>query len=53
MGNGVCDISGWNLLPDNLLLSLFSYLDAKSLVTVSEVCWHWAKVSKDNTLWRR
>ena len=39
-------------LPDDVLLSIFRYLDGKQLEEVANVCQRWRKISFDTTLWR-
>ncbi|XP_067933999.1 F-box only protein 15-like [Watersipora subatra] len=39
--------------PDELLITLFAYLDAGDLLVASRVCHRWLQVSNDNTLWRK
>ncbi|ESO83023.1 hypothetical protein LOTGIDRAFT_236816 [Lottia gigantea] len=38
-------------LPDELLLELFEYLDAASLLTSACVCKKWQEITNDNSLW--
>lgn len=40
-------------LPLELLLHIFTFLDAKNLCEVSKVSSVWRKLSQDNTLWKR
>ncbi|XP_060595704.1 F-box only protein 15-like [Ruditapes philippinarum] len=42
-----------NHLPDELLLKIFSYLDAGHLLLAARVCKRWLPVAKDNLLWER
>ncbi|XP_063817049.1 S-phase kinase-associated protein 2 [Pseudophryne corroboree] len=41
----------WDSLPDELLLSLFSYLHLTDLLRVSRVCKRWNRLSCDESLW--
>ncbi|TGZ61487.1 hypothetical protein CRM22_007956 [Opisthorchis felineus] len=40
-----------NLLPYHLLIYLFSFLDAESLIAVSKVCWYCKLLVDSNALW--
>ncbi|XP_045193371.2 F-box only protein 15-like [Mercenaria mercenaria] len=40
-----------NHLPDELLLKIFSYLDAGDLLMAARVCKRWLPVAKDSVLW--
>ncbi|KAL4234816.1 proteasome-mediated ubiquitin-dependent protein catabolic process [Mactra antiquata] len=40
-----------NSLPDELLLKIFSYLDAGSLLMAARVCQRWLPIAKDKELW--
>ncbi|KAM4808358.1 S-phase kinase-associated protein 2-like [Rhinophrynus dorsalis] len=42
----------WNELPDELLLSIFSYLHLTDLLKVSRVCKRWHRLSTDESLWQ-
>ncbi|XP_036029780.1 S-phase kinase-associated protein 2-like isoform X2 [Onychomys torridus] len=42
----------WNLLPDELLLGIFSCLCLPELLTVSGVCKRWYRLSLDESLWQ-
>lgn len=39
-------------LPLDVLLHVFSFLDMRSLVVSSLVCWDWHSAAADNTLWK-
>nr|CAD1834101.1 unnamed protein product [Ananas comosus var. bracteatus] len=39
-------------LPYDLLVHIFKFLDVRSLVAVSLVCWAWNSAANDNNLWR-
>lgn len=39
-------------LPQDVLVHIFSFLDVRSLVTVSLVCWAWNSAASDNMLWQ-
>ncbi|GMR31952.1 hypothetical protein PMAYCL1PPCAC_02147, partial [Pristionchus mayeri] len=43
---------GWDLLPAELLLDIFSHLPTASLVNVTAVCTWWRAVARDDCLWR-
>ncbi|XP_052214101.1 F-box only protein 15-like [Dreissena polymorpha] len=38
-------------LPDELVLTIFSYLSAMDLISASQVCSRWNPVANDNVLW--
>ncbi len=38
-------------VSDEILLSIFSYLSVKEVVTASIVSKHWYRISQDNHLW--
>ncbi|XP_072994783.1 F-box protein At5g52880 [Typha latifolia] len=39
-------------LPHDVLVHMFGFLDMRSLVAVSCVCWSWNSAANDNTLWK-
>ncbi|XP_073109101.1 F-box protein At5g52880 isoform X2 [Elaeis guineensis] len=39
-------------LPHDVLVHIFSFLDMRSLVTASSVCWAWNSAASDGTLWQ-
>ncbi|KAG1346503.1 F-box protein [Cocos nucifera] len=39
-------------LPHDVLVHVFSFLDMRSLVTASSVCWAWNSAASDGTLWQ-
>ncbi|XP_069483232.1 S-phase kinase-associated protein 2 isoform X2 [Ambystoma mexicanum] len=41
----------WEVLPDELFLSIFSYLPLTTLLKVSRVCKRWHRLSFDESLW--
>lgn len=43
--------SGWARLPCEVLLQIFSFLDAASLRSAGSVSWHWASVARSDNLW--
>ncbi|KAI3458073.1 hypothetical protein Pfo_014736 [Paulownia fortunei] len=43
---------GLTLLPQDVLVHIFSFLDAQSLVSASAVCWSWNAAASDNHLWK-
>ena len=40
------------LIPDSLLLEIFTYLDIRDLGHVAQVCRLWQRVSQDELLWQ-
>ncbi|XP_021340854.1 F-box/WD repeat-containing protein 5-like [Mizuhopecten yessoensis] len=46
------EYSEWQCLPDNILLHIFSYLPASSVLQASITCRCWYRVSNDEYLWR-
>ncbi|XP_020851499.1 S-phase kinase-associated protein 2 [Phascolarctos cinereus] len=42
----------WDMLPDELLLGIFSYLSLPDLVRVSGICKRWHRLSFDESLWQ-
>lgn len=42
---------GFQELPVNLQLKIFSYLDARSLCTAASTCHYWNMLSEDKALW--
>ncbi|XP_048358684.1 S-phase kinase-associated protein 2 [Sphaerodactylus townsendi] len=42
----------WDILPDELLLGIFSYLSLTDLLKVSQVCQRWHRLSIDESLWK-
>lgn len=45
-----CGVS-WEALPDELILSIFSYLPLTTLLKVARVCKRWHRLSFDESLW--
>lgn len=43
----------WHILPDPVLLYVFSHLNAKQLVNVRKTCRNWLRVATDELLWKR
>ncbi|GFR16805.1 hypothetical protein TNCT_380341 [Trichonephila clavata] len=43
----------WHLLPDPLLLYIFSHLSAKELLSARKTCRNWLRVATDEFLWKR
>ncbi|XP_048549030.1 F-box protein At5g52880 [Triticum urartu] len=39
-------------IPNDVLVHIFSFLDTRSLVAASLVCWSWNSSANDNKLWR-
>ncbi|XP_073537751.1 S-phase kinase-associated protein 2 [Phyllobates terribilis] len=44
-------VISWDLLPDELLLAIFSYLHLTDLMLLPRVCKQWSRVSCDESLW--
>ncbi|XP_053556400.1 S-phase kinase-associated protein 2 [Bombina bombina] len=44
-------VISWDALPDELLLSILSYLHLTELLRVSRVCKRWHRLSSDESLW--
>ncbi|CAG0918516.1 unnamed protein product [Notodromas monacha] len=42
----------YNTIPDSVLLGIFAYLDARSLLAASMTCQKWCRVGQDELLWR-
>ncbi|KAK8938154.1 F-box protein [Platanthera guangdongensis] len=47
----VHQVEGYMDLPQDILLHVFRFLDIRSLVSASSVCWSWNTAAKDNMLW--
>ncbi|KAK8944168.1 hypothetical protein KSP39_PZI007534 [Platanthera zijinensis] len=47
----VHQVEGFIDLPQDILLHAFRFLDIRSLVIASSVCWSWNTAAKDNMLW--
>ncbi|XP_077868901.1 uncharacterized protein LOC102803243 [Saccoglossus kowalevskii] len=47
------DVSLWQLLPDELLLTIFSYLSHKDLAACTQVCLLFNRICRDETLWKQ
>ncbi|XP_042480356.1 F-box protein At5g52880 [Macadamia integrifolia] len=43
---------GSSMLPQDLVVQIFSFLDMRSLVAAGLVCWSWNLAANDNELWR-
>ena len=43
----------WELVPEELLLQIFSHLSYQEVCKAGRVCSKWWKVSKDDILWRK
>ncbi|ONK61008.1 uncharacterized protein A4U43_C08F25140 [Asparagus officinalis] len=39
-------------LPQDVLVHIFGFLDLRSLINVSSVCWAWNSAAADNMLWQ-
>ncbi|KAL3834297.1 hypothetical protein ACJIZ3_009033 [Penstemon smallii] len=46
------DEQGSILLPQDVLVHIFSFLDLQSLVSASAVSWSWNDAARDNHLWK-
>lgn len=42
----------WTDIPESLLLQIFSYLEATSLVAATQTCKVWCRVAYDESLWK-
>ena len=42
----------WEILQDPLLLKIFRELSINDVLTCSEVCFNWNRVSQDDLLWK-
>ncbi|VDK44294.1 unnamed protein product [Gongylonema pulchrum] len=45
-------MEGWGSLPSELLLMIFSHLEARELARLGNVNYHWRRVSEDDSLWK-
>lgn len=43
----------WNSCPDNVLLHVFRYFDARELTQAANVSMQWNRVANDDLLWKR
>ena len=43
----------WNMLSDEMVLNIFSWIPKPMLVKVARVCKRWERLSFDESLWRR
>ncbi|GAB1600846.1 F-box/WD WD repeat-containing 5 [Argonauta hians] len=46
-------IPNWNLLPEHLLLHIFCYLSAQSVLNCSLMCTKWLRIAYDELLWKK
>lgn len=46
-------IPDWNLLPEHLLLRIFCYLSAQSVLSCSLTCSKWHRITYDELLWKK
>lgn len=44
--------SGWNLIPENVLVKILKHLSVKEILSCSECCQRWNFVSNDSLLWK-
>lgn len=42
----------WATIPEELLVIVMSYLNAKELMRIAQVSYHWRCVAEENCLWR-
>ncbi|XP_064650003.1 F-box/WD repeat-containing protein 5-like [Lineus longissimus] len=42
----------WQKLPDDILLKIFTYLQAQQLLVISQVCRSWSRVAYDELIWK-
>jgi F-box/WD-40 domain protein 5 len=42
----------WQKFPDVILLKIFTYLQARELLVISQVCRSWSRVAYDELLWK-
>ncbi|XP_029635663.1 F-box/WD repeat-containing protein 5 [Octopus sinensis] len=43
----------WDLLPEHLLLHIFCYLSAQSVLNCSQMCTKWLRIAYDELLWKK
>uniref|UniRef100_A0A060TAU9 ARAD1D22924p n=1 Tax=Blastobotrys adeninivorans TaxID=409370 RepID=A0A060TAU9_BLAAD len=43
----------FNRFSEEMLLTIFSYLDVRELINCHSVCRRWYRISSDNSLWRK
>ncbi|KAJ8300704.1 hypothetical protein KUTeg_022223 [Tegillarca granosa] len=48
----VDSLPSWQFLPDDIILYVFSFLPASSVLRCSSVCRSWLRVAKDELLWK-
>ncbi|KIC77145.1 hypothetical protein DB41_CX00110 [Neochlamydia sp. TUME1] len=41
------------MLPEELIVHIFSFLSATNLATAQRVCKHWRKIAEEDSLWQR
>jgi hypothetical protein len=41
------------MLPEELMVHIFSFLSATALATAQRVCKHWRKIAEEDSLWKR
>lgn len=46
------DDTPWDLLSDDILYHIFSYLKLHELISISQTCRAWLRVSRDEFLWK-
>lgn len=44
--------TGWNLIPENVLVRIFKHLSVKEILNASAVCKRWNFISSDSLLWK-
>lgn len=47
------EVSEWNIMPDPVLLYIFSHLTAKDLMNARKTCRNWMRLASDEFLWKR
>lgn len=45
--------SDWHIMPDPVLLYIFSHLNAKDLINARKTCRNWLRLASDEFLWKR
>lgn len=45
--------SNWAYMPELVLLKVFSYLEAKDVLSLAQCCKTWNQVSRDESVWRK
>lgn len=45
-------ISGWNLIPENVLVKILKFVSVREILNCSECCKRWNFISNDSLLWK-